>query len=530
MRPQAQLLYFRSKIDLKLHPYAVCATDDLPGPKPLILEISPGAITNLQKAVEDTEKIADIARRGGKSCVVLRPTGCGPGSVHQNYGEVDVFEAIEAVAASHEIDRDRITVIGSSMGGASVWYMVSHYPDFFAAGVPICGYCDYRLWEKPGGATFHMSEWEEPSWQARSAALLVENLEHTPLWIELGAWDRGVGGGVPVEHSRQMSRLLREKGFQHQYTETAKLGHEVPPNPMYEQLILWMLEQNKVRNPRHVALATYQLRHNRSYWVTVDQIERYGRRALVNARLEDGGAVTVSTANVRGFSIGPVGSGRGRVAVDGQDMGVLEISKRLTFRINGKSWSVSTAGTPGEKRRGMSGPISDLFFDRALMVPGTAGTDEETHFNTWAAKDAQAYFKKRNGGVHRGGIMGENSVDLAIVPDKELADDDLKANNILLYGTYATNAVLARFKGKLPLEFGAGAITLAGKRYTGERLSVFALFPHPLNGERYVAVHGGVTPDAVCWGSHLGMMLLPDYIVYDGGRMVDWGFWGNEWR
>ncbi len=171
MRPVAQLLNFRSKIDARLHPYAVCATDDSPGTKPLIVEISPGAITNVQKALEDTEKIADIARRAGRSCVVLRTTGCGPGSVHQNYGEVDVFEAIEAVAASYNIERDRITVIGASMGGASVWYMVSHYPDFFAAGVPICGYCHYRLWEKPGGSTFHMNEWEEPSWQARSAAL-----------------------------------------------------------------------------------------------------------------------------------------------------------------------------------------------------------------------------------------------------------------------------------------------------------------------------------------------------------------------
>jgi hypothetical protein len=32
----------------------------------------------------------------------------------------------------------------------------------------------------------------------------------------------------------------------------------------------------------------------------------------------------------------------------------------------------------------------------------------------------------------------------------------------------------------------------------------------------YVAVHGGATPDAVTWGSHLDMQLLPDYIAYNG--------------
>jgi len=33
-----------------------------------------------------------------------------------------------------------------------------------------------------------------------------------------------------------------------------------------------------------------------------------------------------------------------------------------------------------------------------------------------------------------------------------------------------------------------------------------------------------VTPDAICWGSHLDMHLLPDYMVYSEGEALDWGF------
>ena len=68
------------------------------------------------------------------------------------------------------------------------------------------------------------------------------------------------------------------------------------------------------------------------------------------------------------------------------------------------------------------------------------------------------------------------------------------------------------------------------KVYKGERVAVFAIFPHPENPDRYVAVHGGVTPDAIVWGSYLGVLLLPDYIVYDGGDTLDWGFFDNSWR
>ena len=245
MPPKGQLQYFRSPVDGRLHPCAVCATNDDPEPKALLLEVSPGAYDNLPGAVAATEEIAALAARLGQSCVVLRPTGRGGGSVYQNYGEVDVLEAIEHVAGLYAIDRDRISITGGSMGGASVWYLISHYPDLFAAAAPFCGYCDYQLWEKPGGLTFHMHPWEEPSWRARSVALLVENMRHTPLWIVHGEWDRAVGGGVPVEHSRQMTRLLEEKGYAHTYMEVPHTGHGCRTDEIWEQVVPWLLDPQR---------------------------------------------------------------------------------------------------------------------------------------------------------------------------------------------------------------------------------------------------------------------------------------------
>lgn len=155
MKPVGELQYFRSKADDRLHPCAVCATDTIDEPKPLVLEVSPGALSNLPGAIAQTEAMAGIAAKHGKACVALRPAGRGPGSLYQNYGEVDVLEAIEHVAPHYAINRGRITITGSSMGGAAVWYLISHYPDLFAGAAPFCGDCDYRLWEK-----LYMREWE----------------------------------------------------------------------------------------------------------------------------------------------------------------------------------------------------------------------------------------------------------------------------------------------------------------------------------------------------------------------------------
>ncbi len=530
MQPAGQLLYFRSPVDDRLHPCAVCATDTDPTPKPLLLEISPGAFDNLPGAVAQTEEIAAIAAAAGLSCIVLRPTGRGGGSVYQNYGEVDVFEAIEHVAGLYPVDRDRISLTGSSMGGAAVWYLVSHYPDYFAAAAPFCGYCDYRLWEKPGGLTFHMHPWEEPSWQARSAAFLVENMRHTPLWIVHGEWDRAIGGGVPVEHSRQMADLLSKQGFTHTYTEIPKTGHGCRTPEIWRQIIPWLLQQKKQRQPQQVSLTTYSLRHNRAYWLGIEQLQLYGAKGTAEATLEDN-ALRVASSRVRTLSLGPVPGGGSRpLEIDGNDLGPFDLGKQHLFQRQADgTWGQSDA-LADQKRHGAAGPIGDLFHQGLLLVPGTAGSDEETYFNRWVADNAQGYFSSRNGGVHRGGIMGQNAVQLPIIADADLEQQTLTDNNLLLLGSCASNSVLARFQDRVPLAFGDDYIELAGKTYAQPGVAVFAIFPHPLNPQRYLAVHGGPSADALCWGSHLDMQLLPDYLVYAGGEVLDWGFWDNQWK
>ena len=529
---EGKIEYYLSAMDGKRRPYAVCATGPSDAPRPMIVEVSPGG-TNLEGAKRTVAFIAGTAAKHGLACVAVRPTGRGPGSVNQNYGEVDTLEAIDDAARKYHADPDRISVTGSSMGGAATWYLTSHNPDFFSAGAPFCGYCDYRLWEKPGGCTFHMHPWEEPSWKARSAVMLIENFQHTPLWISHGEWDRAVGGGVPVEQSRRMAGLLEEKGFAHTYTEVPKTGHGCRTPELWEKVILWLLKQKKTRNPDHVMLATYELRHNRSYWVGIEQLEKAGTRASVDAqRVDDGRGVRLTTQNVRTLSLGPVDGAKSvALGIDGQATIQTDLTVSKTFRRdkNG-TWQEGSFDLSGEKRHGSSGPIGDLFHENLILVPGTAGSDDASFFQAMIAGNARRYYGQRNGGVHRGGIMGENNVQLPIVSDAQLSDEQRRGNNLLLYGTYATNSVLKQFEGKLPLEFHAESIDVGDKTFRGDKVAVFAVFPHPENPSRYVAVHGGVTPEAVTWGSHLDMQLLPDYIAYSGGEVLEWGFWNNQWK
>ena len=113
-------------------------------------------------------------------------------------------------------------------------------------------------------------------------------------------------------------------------------------------------------------------------------------------------------------------------------------------------------------------------------------------------------------------------------PDQ--VDDALLGRaNLLLIGRPTSNGVFFRLGADLPVEVSASKLTLAGKSYTGERVGCFAVFPHP-DGARYVAVLTGTSPDAITWGSHVGIQLLPDYIVFERDTVLGWGFWGYDWR
>lgn len=47
---------------------------------------------------------------------------------------------LNEIQRNYSCDKNRIYVMGLSMGGYATWTLLENYPDVFAAGVPICGW------------------------------------------------------------------------------------------------------------------------------------------------------------------------------------------------------------------------------------------------------------------------------------------------------------------------------------------------------------------------------------------------------
>ena len=112
--------------------------------------------------------------------------------------ELDVMNVFKLMLAEYLIDRDRIYLMGGSMGGGGTWRIASKTPEIWAAISPIC----------PG---------------IERQEIDLEGMRHIPVIVSHGDADTT----VPVEKSRVMVAAMEELGMTYEYNEIAGGGHRI---------------------------------------------------------------------------------------------------------------------------------------------------------------------------------------------------------------------------------------------------------------------------------------------------------------
>ncbi len=199
---------------------------------------------------------------------------------------------------------------------------------------------------------------------------LDEMLQPLPICATHGEWDSSIGGGVPVEHSKQMARLFNQLGIEYEFTIVPECGHTLGEGEGLK-IIKWLCQQTRVKNPERVQLVAHTLRHNQLFWLSVDEFEAYGKPASADA-LCKGDALTINTENVKTLSVGPIeGRSAVRIALPGAHLSPVDLTKDTrTYTRSGDEWQFVSGSTApkGRKRHGCSGPFSDLFFEPLYIV------------------------------------------------------------------------------------------------------------------------------------------------------------------
>jgi predicted peptidase len=147
----------------------------------------------------------------------LSQSSQGPAKVLPGLGEGSrlALEIVDALRREFAIDERRIYITGQSMGGAGVWNMITHRPNFFAAAVICCG----SVSAEDGTGSIN-----------------------TALWNFHGDSDKS----VPVSVSRERIAARRKAGGRPLYTEYAGVDHNVWEWAYTEpELVKWVFGQQR---------------------------------------------------------------------------------------------------------------------------------------------------------------------------------------------------------------------------------------------------------------------------------------------
>lgn len=527
---------YESSIDESYQPYGleVPANLDLTKPVPLLVWLhGRGDKTTdlhfLKGCMRKSQALGGFVK-DQEECIILHPFGrqC-VGWKHA--GEIDVFEAIEAVKRDYKIDPDRIALAGFSMGGAGAWHIGAHYPDAFCMVHAGAGFAETKEYNKLTPENYP-APYVQTLWKLYDVPFYTRNFLNVPLLAYSGSDDK------QKQAADLMERELAKVGHNLTHVIGEGMGHKYNQESIDQ---IWAAlrgawKKGRVRTPLKIEWQTPTLRYPGHSWLKLTGLEKHWEDSTASAQWDKNEQkLTVDLGNVSAFELGGHGLGdlsNASVVVNGQ---VLEAANpgfaldALSLKREGDQWKWGEL-TGLKKRPGIQGPIDDAFMSHFVVVPPDSEVSSP-RLARWVD------FERRHFASRWEALMRGKAVEYGA---GELDSGDIESANLILWGDPGSNAMIAEIIDQLPIEWNEKEFTFRGKTYsTAEHVPSF-IFPNPLNPKRYVVINSGLTfreghdgtnsqqnPKLPDWAV-IGLDQLPD--KESPGRIVDAGFFDESWK
>jgi len=555
---------FRSRLDGSAQPYGVVAGmgHDFAKPAPLYVWLHGRGDkqTDLHFIHERHHSQGQIAPPGA---LVIHPFGrhC---LGFKSAGEIDVLEAVEHACSQYAIDRDRIVLIGFSMGGAGAWHLGAHYVDRWCAVSPGAGFAETARYNKLSPDKYP-PVYEQQLWGCYDVPAYVRNLFNVPVIAYSGEKDRQIQAAQVMEEAfkaegRELRHLIGP-GVEHRY-EPATL------KKLLDELAA-IVRQGREKSPQTVTLQTRTLRYSRVHWVEALGLERHWNDSRIDAAIGDDRSLAIKTTGVTALRVWPPqdvarielngaavtgalapraageairlrrdSSGRWQAAVEKAAAGNAAVEKTADGKAVSEKAPASKepSAFPGPKRPGLQGPIDDGFLAPFVFVaPSTPCASPAV--DRWVRAEL-AHAAERWRAVCRG------SVEIKL--DRDLTEADYADKNLILWGDAAGNAAIRALADHLPI-IGTDATAATGRMLVkgGERWDAANhvpafIYPNPRNPKRYVVLNSGLTfREAHDRTNSQQNPKLPDWVVFDirepataqsAARVAAAGFFDEQWK
>jgi hypothetical protein len=299
------------------------------------------------------------------------------------------------------------------------------------------------------------------------------------------------------------------------------------------------------------------------HWLTVDGLAEHWKPAQVDVQLDPkriqelprpGSStptvepvVWISCENVTGLTINPPLDEFGTLATASVEILISSNGKEQLVRADGpmsdgtcrihleqngnERWGiVASRGSGLFKRHDLQGPINDAFMDSFVFVrPG--GTSQHPMVAKWVNSELERAIEH-----WRRHFRG----DVRVVDDTAVTEEMMATAHLVLWGDPDSNKVLRCIRIDLPIGWDADSIAVGKKTFAADRYSLIAIYPNPLNPNRYVVLNSSFTfRDYAYLNNARQVPMLPDWAVVDlteapgnvwPGRIAAADFFDEKWQ
>ena len=523
---------YRSTIDDSAQPYGLWIAEDvdLSSPVPLYVWLHGRGdkVTDLHFIHQRQRQKGSITPSGA---IVLHPFGrqC---IGYKSAGEIDVLEAIEAVARQYPIDQSRVALMGFSMGGAGAWHLGAHYAQKWVAISPGAGFAETAEYNRLQPSDY--PAYERTLWGLYDVPDYVRNLFNVPVTAYSGEIDK------QIQAAQVMERAYRREGRNLTHLIGPGMGHKYHPETLKQILasVGTAIARGNDERPKKVSLQTKTLRYGEMKWVSLQELGEHWSDARVDASIESGKNLVVTTRNVNRLRLSPWPNMTGvRIRIDGDSLtiadrqaGPLELVRRTAWR------EAKEAGerSPIRKRPRLQGPIDDAFLEPFLVVTPT-GTAGSARVEDWVRFELD-HFRRRWRELFRGELRSKH--------DSQVTEDDLQRFHLVVWGDSQSNSIIQRILNQpgmeLPIKWSPEEVQVGGRTFSSQDHVPVFIYPNPLNRTKYVVFNSGPTfREAHDRTNSLQNPKLPDWAVIDikqlptahaAGRIAAADFFDEQWQ
>jgi hypothetical protein len=403
------------------------------------------------------------------------------------------------IESRFSIDENRIYLTGLSMGGGGTIWLGLTRPDIWAALAPCCP-------APPDGS-------EDLAGNALNLPVHLFTGDKDFLHKTALDWKAKFEAGTP----------------RFDYTEYPGIGHNSWEYAYKDGFIFdWFSQFTRDPYPAEVKFSTKWFKYNKAYWVRIDNLTP-GTLSTIDAKFTGQNNIEITSSGLDAFTLRLAGhpqfvpAQKVTVKVDGK-LFTVKTNDAVSFSRSDNSW-VNKKFTPGltSKQPGAEGPISAAIGGNHIYVYGTGGnpSGEELGERKAAALLAADW----------NGMAGRIMVFPRVLSDKELRQSDYDNSNLILFGTKETNAIIAKFADRLPVQLSNDA-----KDYG-------LLYIFPVN-KHYVLINSGLpwwTPPKKApgqggmafMGSKVdGLKNFKDFILFreSSDNIIAGGTFDNDWK